>query len=443
MPLSNQVDLHEAPLLPYLENTPFTADHCLKCNVCTQACPVAAVTPLFPGPKTVGPQAQRFRDPEEASPDHSVDYCSSCGICTLVCPHGVKVMEINTQAKAKLVESEPLTVNNARTRLRNWILARNALWGILGTPIAPILNFVFGLKAFRIFSEITLGMARQAPFPKWAGYTFREWFRRHERTTKAAQAKPVQTVAANPPSVVYYHGCSTNAYEPRIGKLAVRVLEKNGFNVIVPPQACCGLPFQSNGDFVGARKLAHQNVDSLLEYAKQGIPIVGTSGSCIMALKSDYHHILGMDDENTHTVAANIYDISEFLVMLHGEGKLNTDFVDELSEYRVPYHAPCQLKAHGMGRPALDVLDLIPGLRMVEMDAECCGIAGTYGYKAEKRQIAELVGEPLFKRLRASDAPLGVCDTETCRWHIAQMSGKRMVHPVELVARAYGITAEK
>ena len=94
-------------LLNLIEATPFTADHCVKCNICTSACPFAAVEPRFPGPKTVGPQAQRLREPGAPSPDHSVEWCSSCGICTLVCPHGVKVMEINTQAKAKIVVPQP------------------------------------------------------------------------------------------------------------------------------------------------------------------------------------------------------------------------------------------------------------------------------------------------------------------------------------------------
>ncbi len=426
--------------MPYIELTPFTADHCLKCNVCTQACPVAAVTPLFPGPKTVGPQAQRFREPGTPSPDGSLDYCSSCGICTLVCPHGVRVMEINTQAKAKLAETKDFS-------LRNWVLGHNAWWGQLGTPFAPLMNFMFGFKPFRVALERTLGMSQRAAFPKWAGYTFRGWWRQQERKRWGA-------ATIEQPEVVYYHGCSTNSYEPRIGKLAVKVLERNGFRVIVPDQACCGLPTQSNGDFHEARRFARKNVHGLSEYVRRGVPIVGTSASCIMALKSDYEHILGMEDGGTRALAASVFEFSEFLNNLALTGKLNTDFrpVSEFdAEYRaliegspnyVPYHAPCQLKAHGMGRPALDVLDLIPGLRLVEMDAECCGIAGTYGYKVEKRQIAEAVGQPLFKRLVGSGARIAVCDTETCRWHIAQMTGLRLVHPVELIAQAYGITPD-
>ncbi len=433
--------MQELRELPYLEETPFTADHCLKCNVCTQACPVAAVTPLFPGPKTVGPQAQRFRDPDLPSPDHALDYCSSCGICTLVCPHGVRVMEINTQAKARLAESQGFSVR----KLRNWVLGRNAWWGLLGTPFAPILNWLFVFRPFRYTLEKTLGVSRKTAFPKWAGYTFRGWWRRYDRSNRGA-------LPADAPTVVYFHGCSTNTYEPRIGKLAVKVLEHNGFRVLVPPQACCGLPMQSNADFKGARRFAHKNIGALAGYARQGIPIVGTAGSCMMALKGDYEHILGLEDEDTRALAAGIYDMCEFLAMLHAQGKLKTDFRSveqfepemkrQIGDRMVPYHAPCQLKAHGVGRPALDVLDLIPGLRMVEMDAECCGIAGTYGYKVEKRQIAEDVGAPLFRRIRESGAQIAVCDTETCRWQIAQMTGVRVVHPIELIAQAYGITAE-
>ncbi len=409
----------EQGTLPYLIETPFTADHCIKCNVCTAACPVSAVTPLFPGPKTVGPQAQRFREPGLPSPDKSLDYCSGCGICSLVCPHGVRVMEINTQAKAVKVEQDGLP-------LRSWILGHNAWWGVLGTPFAPLLNFLFTFKPFRYALEKTMGMSRRAPFPRWAGYTFRSWWRKHKNP-----------MPANAPTVVYYHGCSTNSYEPRIGKLAVAVLEHNGFRVIVPEQACCGLPMQSNGDFAGARAFAAKNTDALADYARQGVPIVGTAGSCIMALKSDYEHVLGLHDSATKTLAAGVWDICEFLAMLHNEKRLKTDFAP--IERSVPYHAPCQLKAHGMGRPALDVLDLIPGLRATEMDAECCGIAGTYGYKVEKRQIAEDVGAHLFARIAESGSDMAVCDTETCRWQIAAATGVRVVHPIELIAQSYEI----
>lgn len=413
--------------LSLIDLTPFTADHCLKCNVCTSACPVSAVTPLFPGPKTVGPQAQRLRLPGEPSPDHSIDYCSGCGICTLVCPHGVKVMEINTQAKAVMTQTHGMS-------LRNWFLSRNELWGRLGTPFAPLLNFGVRNRWLRLIAEKTFKVSARGPLPGWAGYTFRGWWKREQK--RRPRPQPV----SDADRVVYFHGCSTNTYEPHIGKLAVAVLEHIGLHVEIPPQTCCGLPAQSNGDFKAARRYARTNIESLVEYARRGIPIVGTSASCMTAIKGDYHHVLALDDEDTLLVAANTYDFMEFLAKLHREGRLPLDF--RAIEAELPYHAPCQLKAHGMGRPALDVLDLIPGLRCWEIDADCCGIAGTYGYKAEKRAIAEAVGRPIVEQVSAAGATLVVCDTETCRWQITSLTGAKTVHPVELVALAYGLSVD-
>ncbi|NLX11349.1 MAG: anaerobic glycerol-3-phosphate dehydrogenase subunit C [Chloroflexi bacterium] len=414
-------------LLDLLEQTPFTADHCVKCNICTAACPYAAVTPLFPGPKTVGPQAQRLREPGQPSPDNSVDYCSGCGICTLVCPHGVKVMEINTQAKALIVETRGMSP-------RNWFLSRNELWGRLGTPFAPLLNFGVRTRFLRLIAEKLFKISARAPLPGWAGYTFRGWWKK--QTKQHPRPEPI----SDADRVVYFHACSTNTYEPHLGKLAVAILEHIGLHVEVPPQTCCGLPAQSNGDFPGARRYAHKNIESLVSYARRGIPIVGTSSSCITALKGDYQHVLGLHDPDTVLVAENTYDFMEFLLKLYHEGRLPTDF--RPIEREIPYHAPCQLKAHGMGRPALDVLDLIPGLHAWEIDAACCGIAGTYGYKAEKREISEAVGYDLAQEVYRSGSDVVVCDTETCRWQITALTGAKAIHPIQLIAEAYGLSVD-
>ncbi len=91
-------------------------DHCVKCTICETFCPVSNVTPLFPGPKYVGPQVERFRIDDEPSPDASLDYCSGCGICTQVCPQGVHIAEINTQARAELKATQGV-------KLRDRVLA--------------------------------------------------------------------------------------------------------------------------------------------------------------------------------------------------------------------------------------------------------------------------------------------------------------------------------
>src|SRR3972149_2530289 len=108
-------------------STTLSSDLCVKCNICTAACPVAAVTDLFPGPKAVGPQAQRFREPGAPSVEHAVDYCSGCGVCSRVCPHGIQIAEMNIIAKAKLQQQAGLP-------LRNRLLGRSEALGKVGVP---------------------------------------------------------------------------------------------------------------------------------------------------------------------------------------------------------------------------------------------------------------------------------------------------------------------
>jgi glycerol-3-phosphate dehydrogenase subunit C len=102
------------------------------------------------------------------------------------------------------------------------------------------------------------------------------------------------------------------------------------------------------------------------------------------------------------------------------------------------YHVPCQYKGHRLGSPGSEVLELIPELKVIESKADCCGIAGTYGYKKEKYMIAMNVGKSLFDFISSVDSPFVVCDSETCRWQITHATSKPAIHPIELLALAYG-----
>jgi glycerol-3-phosphate dehydrogenase subunit C len=395
-----------------------TADLCLKCNICTAACPVAAVTDLFPGPKAVGPQSQRFRHPQLPPPDASVTWCSGCGTCTRVCPHGVAIAEINIQAKAHMAEMHA-------PPLRDQVISRPEWLGTIGTLAAPIANPVLLFRPARWALEKVLGIDRHAPMPPFASRTFRSRMR-----SRCASTPPPDVTNV----VAYFHGCSTNYYEPALGQTAIAVLEKLGCHVILPPQRCCGLPLQSNGLFPAARRQARTNIRLLLPFVESGIPIVGTSTSCTLALKHDYLTILGVEGEAAQAIALNTFDIFEFI-----EGRLG-EALDraELAPVNATalYHPPCQLKSHFMGMPAMRVLRRVPGLRLVLSDSECCGIAGTYGMKHEKFAVARAVGAGLFRQTVESAAEFVVSDSETCRWWIAQHSRRQAIHPIELLARS-------
>ena len=137
----NRMAMHEGDVLGELLMRE-SLDHCVKCTICETFCPVSNATPLFPGPKYVGPQAERFRVDDEPSFDASLDYCSGCGICTQVCPQGVHIAEINTQARAKMKATKGMP-------LRDRVLARPTLAGRLGTPAAPLANWTLRNRLLR------------------------------------------------------------------------------------------------------------------------------------------------------------------------------------------------------------------------------------------------------------------------------------------------------
>jgi glycerol-3-phosphate dehydrogenase subunit C len=261
--------------------------------------------------------------------------------------------------------------------------------------------------------------------PRFAGRTFQRWAKAH--TTPASERR-----------VAYFHNCGTNYYEPRLGEMTVALLEHNGIAVDIPKQGCCGLPLQSNGLFDDARAYVHRLAKHLAPYARAGVDIVGTSTSCTLMLKREALEILELgDDEALLAVSARVFDICEYLVALHERGELKTDFAP--IRETVTYHAPCQQQGHGIGKPAMELMALIPELTVVESDATCCGVAGTYGLKREKYDIAMDVGAGLFRQVTENGSDLSVCDSETCRWQIQHATGVRSVHPVEMLHRASGL----
>jgi glycerol-3-phosphate dehydrogenase subunit C len=343
-------------------------------------------------------------------------------VCNEVCPSGVKIAEINARARAHIMAEKGIP-------LRNKLLGRNEMLGKLGSIAPPLANFGLHNPLSRIVAEKVMGIAKEAPLPKWStSGTFGSWMKKTASKRLKSDKK-----------VVYYHGCATMYYEPFIGKAAVAVFEHNGFEVIVPPQNCCGLPMLSNGEFNEAEKYHQNNINKLSSYARDGFAIVGTSTSCTLTLKEEAPELLDMHGEESNALKMATWDIFEWLRDLHDAGQLKTDFVE--LQMVLPYHAPCQYRAHRVGKPALDLLTIIPGIDARESHARCCGIAGTYGYKKEKYQIGMDVGQELFDFVheQEGDVTMTACDSETCRWQLEHGTDMPSRHPIEILAAAYGL----
>lgn len=396
-----------------------TLDQCVKCTICETQCPVLRVTEKFPGPKYVGPQAERYRG--GYSVDYSLDYCSGCSICSTSCPQGVKIAEINAQARA--------VMKAGHMPLRDRLITQTELEGKLLTPFAPIANWALDVKWLRKLVEVVIGVHAEAPTPKAQFHSFMHWWKHHTPQTTGARG-----------TLVFFHGCAGGYFEVSTSIATVRVLEHLGYRILVPKQGCCGLASQSNGLFDTASKSVLKLCRDL-RAAGDNLTIISSSGSCAGMLRHEAHEIMGVDAAELRDVGSRVVETSEFLAELLDEGEFPVEELRPM-DLEVIYHQPCQVKSQGIGKPAIRLLEAIPGVKVVESGEPCCGIGGTYGLKKEKFKVAQAIGKPLFNKIRATNPELALCETETCRWQIRKGTGAEVIHPVELLCKALGLSTE-
>ena len=391
-----------------------SVEACTKCTACNTVCPVARSTEIFRGPKFLGPESERYRDEHEASVTAGLDLCSGCKLCEVTCPSQVSIQEYIRRAQNKGAQEKGRT-------LRDWLLGHTRLLSRFGSLTAPLANFGNSNPLFRLVMERVVGIHHKRPLPRYQWLTFERWFRRHRRLKQARR------------TVAYFYGCWVDFNERRLGEQVVAVLERNGIQVIVPRQQCCGIPAVVNANTDLARKYGVENVRRLSALPTD-VDIIASSTSCGLMLKHDYAHLLEIP--GAEKVGSRVYDICEYLWMLHEAGEFNLDF--QPVQTRVLYHAPCHLKSHGIGYPAMRLLRLIPGVKIEEVDEGCCGISGTYGVKVEKYDLSMKIGTRLFEAVKAAGSDSVLADCETCRMQVEHGAGARSAHPIDILARAYG-----
>jgi len=387
---------------------------CTKCTACNTVCPVARNTEIFRGPKLLGPESERFRIPQEPSVVAGLDLCSGCKLCEVTCPSQVSIQTYIRRAQNKGARERGRT-------LRDFLLGHTRLLGTFGSLTAPLANLGNRNPLLRWFMERFVGIHRKRPLPRYQFLTFERWHKRHPRPARARR------------KVAYFYGCWVNYNERRLGEMVVAILERNGIEVVVPRQQCCGIPAVVNSNTDLARRYGVQNVRLLTPLAGE-MDIVASSTSCGLMLKHDYSHLL--DIPGAEPLGARTYDICEYLWMLHEAKELDLDF--QQVPMRVLYHAPCHLKSHGIGYPAMRLLRLVPGVQVEEVDEGCCGISGTFGVKVEKYDLSMKIGSRLFAAVKAAGSDAVLADCETCRMQVEHGAGASSAHPVEILARAYG-----
>jgi len=395
-------------------------DICNGCRRCLPLCPSFKVMFDRLDVEAVDGDAEKL---PAADVKEVVDLCYQCKLCFNHCPYtpphrwAVDFPRLMLRARAS-------EARRAGVSLQDRMLGNTALVGKLGALGAPLSNWLNELGVHRAFMQWLVGIHRRRTLPRFHRPTFSSWFRSRPRTAAAPAAKKIALFAT----------CTVEYNAPAIGRAAVAVLERNGVDVTLPAQGCCGMPYLDGGAVDECRRLVRDNVRTLAAAVREGREIVSPGPTCSYMLKQEYPWLDGSDD--ARLVASHTRDLFEYLAQLHADRALDTNFSQPVG--RITYHVPCHLRAQNIGTRSADVLRTIPGAK-VDVVERCSAVDGTWGFKTQYFELSMKVAQPLFDAVRAAAAPTVATDCPLAALQIAQGTGMEPRHPIQVLARAYGL----
>ena len=400
---------------------------CHECRMCVNFCGsfpdlFARVDREIESGRAEGAETLDYDDFKSVSEE-----CWHCKLCYVKCPY------TKDDGAYELLDFPRLMAREKANRAKrdgvsfvDRVLGEPHTVGALGGGLfAPASNFVATHRLLRKVQEKATGISAEFPLPPFASETFPKWKRRHQPSDRAGEAG----------KVVLFATCYGNYNLPNVPRAATVVLEHLGFEVITVDETCCGMPNLDGGDVERCVDKIRHNVAVLLPHVRAGAKVVVPQPTCGMLLKHEW--MVYLDEEAVREVATNSYDLMEFLDGQRKLKQLPLDFEEELGA--VTYHAPCHLRAQKIGFPAARVLGKVPNSQ-VRIVQECSAVDGTWGMKAAHYETGRRYAQRLVKAVAEEPAEAVASDCGLASLRIAKENGVRVEHPIELLARAYGLS---
>ena len=399
-------------------------EQCTKCSICTTVCPVAAVTTDYPGPKQAGPDGERYRLKDPAYFDKALKLCLNCKRCEVACPSGVHIADIIQHARMRATEGQ-------RASLRDTLLANTDLLGTMANLVAPVANTALGLSPTKLVMDSVMAIDKHRTFPAYSRQKFETWYKRHAAKEQDAFTHHVS----------YFHGCYVNYNFPKLGQDLVKLLNAVGYGVhLLDKEQCCGVALIANGLYKQAKRQARVNIDNIRKsVTRDNRVVLTTSSSCTFNMRDEYPAMLGIDNAD---VRDSISLATKFIYHLVDEEKVKLIFKQDYKK-RIAYHTACH--NHRMGRQlfSIEMMRMIPGLELIELEQKCCGISGTYGFKKENYERSQAIGSALFKSIEQAQVEAVATDCETCKWQIEMSTGLPVENPISVLADALDVEATR
>jgi len=356
-----------------------------------------------------------------------LDTCFQCKLCEVQCPYTERDGHEYRLDFPKMVHRQrAIRAREKGVPLRDRILADPDRAGKMARMSFGMANVANRAAVPRWFMEKALGIHREKLLPDFAAETFEAWA---VKTGHVAEAPGGE--------VVLFQTCFVQNNEPELGRDTVEVLERNGVEVTCARGLqCCGMPAWEKGDLASLQAQARRNLEILEPFVAAGAKVLAINPTCSMMLRREYPTLVSAADrERAARVAEAVMDPSEFLWSIRDQERFNTDFKSTPGG-AVSYHAPCHLRAQGIGFKGRDLLRKIPGVKPAFV-MECCGHDGTFAMTVEGFEPSQRVGKKAFDEMKEAGSQVWSTDCPLAALQFQQHAGVKPMHPMTILARAY------
>ncbi|MQA10939.1 MAG: FAD-binding protein [Pseudonocardiaceae bacterium] len=358
-------------------------------------------------------------DPKAALADdrlHEVlDLCLECKACKRECPMSVDMATLKSEVLAGRYQKHGVP-------LRAKVFGRIRSLNRLGAATAPLSNLPGSAAPLRWLLHRLVGIDKRRPLPRFQRRTLARWF---------ARRRPEGPFPRG--DVIFLADSFASFTEPHIGRAAIELLERAGWRVRLERRGCCGRAQISKGLLDDARRAAGDLVDRLYPDAERGVPIVGCEPSCVTTLRDEHPALLR--DERAAVVGWQARLVEELLAEAVEDGSLP---VAAPVARDVLFHGHCHQKAVVGTGATMRLLRQLPDANVRELDAGCCGMAGSFGFETEHYELSMRIGgQRLFPEITTAAPEVAIAATGvSCRQQIRHGTGRRARHPVELLHEA-------
>jgi Fe-S oxidoreductase len=358
------------------------------------------------------------------------DLCTGCSRCVPACPVKIDIPWINTVVRDRinsetdhsfdfLVDGLTPDTETDGPGLQKRLFGNFETLAKLGTTFAPVSNWVANSTPAGYVLERVAGVDRRREFPAFRRQTLVDWF--DDRDSRVTDPER---------QVVLYPDLYTNHMLVERGKAAVRALEALGVAVEIPPTSGSGRAPLSQGMIDTATSKAQRVSATLRPYVADGSDVVVVEPSDLAMFRGEYERLL--PEEGYSPLAENSYELLEYVYGLLENGA-DADALRTTSDETVAYHSHCQQRTMGLEAHTIAVLDEC-GYDVATSDVECCGMAGSFGYKTQYYELSMDVGDNLGTQLRGIDADHVIASGTSCTDQIGDLLGAEPLHPIELLA---------